>query len=189
MRLHPSTPQSAVSFMIAQAHCARYLCCKVCVLVLKRALCARLAPSVCSLLRMPPQILGVRELLSHGSCPYRAGTAALVLEGALNVRHEAVRRTTVALLQRLACTPAGHAWALRQLERRLADADAAPHHCADFYRLFCELVAAIPNMPAEVRARAARPSAALRTCHPSTCFHGLRSYTSRACHSSYGSLL
>ena len=71
-------------------------------------------------------------------------------EGLLNVRHDVVRSTTMALLQQLAGSPAGHTWVLHQLDSTLPAADAVPHHCAFFYRLFCDLVTAILDMPSEV---------------------------------------
>ena len=71
-------------------------------------------------------------------------------DGLLNVRHEEVRRSTAALLQRLASVPSGHAFTLQLLNRAAAAADSVPHHCTTFYKLFCQLVQTIPDMPREV---------------------------------------
>lgn len=73
-----------------------------------------------------------------------------MVDGLLNVRHEEVRRHTASLMQLLARQPRSHAFLLGLLVPASDQADAVPHHCAAFYRLFCNLVHTIPDMPPEV---------------------------------------
>ncbi len=88
--------------------------------------------------------------LVEARCLSTSGAQRLMTDGLLNMRHEEVRRSTAALLQRLASVPSGHAFALQLLDRAAAAADAVPHHCTIFYKLFCQLVQTIPDMPREV---------------------------------------
>ncbi|BDA41234.1 probable ubiquitin carboxyl-terminal hydrolase FAF-X [Coccomyxa sp. Obi] len=96
-----------------------------------------------SLLDWRPHLL--EKLLAY------EGAQRLMTDGLLNMRHVEVRRSTAALLQRLAGVPSGHAFTLQLLDRAAAAADAVPHHCATFYKLFCQLVHTIPDMPREVQ--------------------------------------
>ena len=83
----------------------------------------------------------------------RAAARRMLLDGLLCARHEDVRAAAAALLQRVRASPSGHVWALGVLREGMAAADAQPAHCGVYYRAFAEAVAAIREMPVEVRAR------------------------------------
>ena len=117
----------------------------------------------------------------------RAAARRMALDGLLCTRHEDVRGATAAFLERVRAAPAGRAWVLGVLGDGMAQADARPRHCAAYYSVFAQAVAASSKKPDEVCRGHAPGSCGLTamrcpTLQPWT----LKAYTTEPCWGSAG---